>query len=55
MPVTSERKTGFKSLNEGKLLELHAESLYVVAGYCLVLQCILHFMEIPDDAKMPSV
>lgn len=45
-PVTSERKTGFKSLNGGELLELHAESLYVVAGYCLVLQFILLFMDV---------
>lgn len=45
-PVTSERKAGFKSLNEGKLLELDAESLYVIAGYCLVLQFILQFMDV---------
>lgn len=45
-PVTPERKAGFKSLNEGKLLELHAESLYVVAGYCLVLWFILQFVNV---------
>lgn len=46
-PLTSERETDFKSLSEGELLELHAESLFVVTGYyCLVLQFILQFMDV---------
>ena len=46
-PVTAERKKAFESLSEGELLELHAESLFVVTGYyCLVLQFIFQFMDV---------